>query len=267
MRPDYGKGAYRRAIELVAHERGGHGEVVGELEDDFHHFGVRLEFDRQTVTAIEGADIRVPWTTCPGALAPLRGLQGATLTPSFRDALALCDAREQCTHLYDVACLALCHAARVASGDGAKVRRYDFVLHDPDPHGRARAVLTQDGERRFDLFMRGMRIEEGWPEAFAGTSISGTSFARAVAESMGAEQHEGALVLRRALFIGIGRRYDFDRMERAEIFAEVVGVGACHTFAAGRVTEAERIVGSVREFADGRSAPLDGRDGGFRRGR
>ena len=56
------RGIYRRRIHLHAHRDN---EVRGLLEDDFHHFGVRLRHDGKRVTAITGEDIRVPWSACP----------------------------------------------------------------------------------------------------------------------------------------------------------------------------------------------------------
>ena len=79
--PDYGSGVYRRRIRIEQVEKHGRGGVVvGELEDDFHHFRARVTHDGQTVTAVEGQGLRIPWTTCAGATEPLTSLIGIRYT-------------------------------------------------------------------------------------------------------------------------------------------------------------------------------------------
>ena len=55
-------GAFRRAILLRTLDEA---SVQGELEDDFHRFGVTLRHDGRAVTAVEGRSIRYPWSSCP----------------------------------------------------------------------------------------------------------------------------------------------------------------------------------------------------------
>ena len=54
--------------------------------------------------------------------------------------------------------------------------------------------------------------------------------------------------VRRAVFIGLGRHYDFDRIPRAGGFAGVAG--RCHTFNEERIEEAARVHGTVRNLRD-----------------
>lgn len=243
FREDYGQGSYRRCILLEADA----GRVTAELADDFHHFGVRLDSEGGRVSHVEGEDVRVPWTTCPGALAPLQALRGAALSTSFIEVSRYSDPKAQCTHLYDLACLAICHAARQARG-GAATRRYDIVL--PDRRSSAtRPVLSRDGEVLLEWSILGQQIDEARPAAFAGLSLGGTGFHRFVRRELDEDLAEATLVLRRAIFIGLGRRYDFDQMPTARAFEPIVG-SACHTFDPSRIDQAERIVGSVRDFHD-----------------
>ena len=243
MRPDYGRGSYRRCIVL---ETVGDG-VRGELADDFHHFAVTVEHDGRAVTAARGEGIRVPWTTCPGAIPALRALVGAPLSDSFLETLRYADPRAQCTHLYDLACLAVCHARRAQEG-GAGRRRYDVTLPDRRSGG-SRPTLLRDGELVLDWQILGSEIAEATPEVFAGLSLGGTPFHRFVMRELDADLAEAALVMRRAIFIGLGRRYAFDGMSEARMFAPVVGA-ACHTFDEARVGEAKRVLGTVRDFHD-----------------
>ncbi|HKJ24475.1 MAG TPA: hypothetical protein VKB65_06610, partial [Myxococcota bacterium] len=92
-RADFGGGCYRRRILLEAEGA----EARGELADDFHHFAVRLRHDDARVVEVRGEDVRVPWVTCPGALAPLRRMEGVALSRTLPGILRHTDAREQCT--------------------------------------------------------------------------------------------------------------------------------------------------------------------------
>lgn len=66
--PDYGQGAFRRALRLrvVA------GQVLVDLEDANHAFRLRLLHDGQQVTDIEAETLRHPFVTCAEAVGPLR---------------------------------------------------------------------------------------------------------------------------------------------------------------------------------------------------
>jgi len=240
-RRDYGRGCYRRSIRLAGDAR----EVCGELADDFHHFGVRLRHDGERVLAIEGEGVRMPWTTCAGALAPLRRLEGARLASSLAALLAHTPARAQCTHLHDLACLAIAHAARLLAG-GAPERRYDAELPDRQ-RGATRAALMRDGEACLRWSLEGSAVVAACPDDFDGVSLVGRAFRERLGALRDPERAEAAFVLRRAVFIGTGRRHDFEAMQRAGQFATVVGA-ACHTFDPERVDHARKIHGTVRDF-------------------
>src|SRR5262245_29567242 len=99
----YGEGVYRRGFALA----GGEGSVVADLEDDFHRFRVTLEHDGERVTHVLAQAFRYPWTECVGAVAVLRGLEGAALSQRPRAAARHADPRANCTHLFDLAGLAI----------------------------------------------------------------------------------------------------------------------------------------------------------------
>jgi len=241
-RPGYGEGIYRRSVRLASRD----GEVRGELADDFHHFAVRLAHDGERAIAVEGEDVRVPWTTCPGALEPLRRMEGAPLGDSILAAFGHTRAREQCTHLHDLACLCLTHAAR-----DAVARRYDIAV--PDRVGNAtEATLHRDGREVLRWRVRKSTVEEATPERFAGAPLGGMAFLGLLVRELDAEPDlaEAAWMLQRAVFIAQGRRHDFEGIAEARVFAPVVGP-VCHTFAPSRVADARRVHGTVRDFTDG----------------
>ncbi|HYB13701.1 MAG TPA: DUF2889 domain-containing protein, partial [Myxococcota bacterium] len=200
LRSDYGGGIYRRRIRLAA-ERG---LVRGSLVDDFHDFTVRLEHDGARVSNIEGQARRIPWFTCPGAADPLKLLEGLPLTRSLRSIARHTDPRAQCTHLFDLASLAVSFAAC-----GKVERAYELAV--PDRVGaRTRATLLRDGVSVLRWEIDGARIED--PPPFAGRSLAGGGFLDWVETTLDADQAEAAQVLRRAVVISYGRRFDFDRV-------------------------------------------------------
>jgi len=252
LRSDYGHGSYRRCIVLEA----GPGRARGELADDFHHFAATLDHDGAAVTAVRGEAIRVPWTTCPGAVDPLRHLVGAPLRADASAVARHADPRLQCTHLYDAACLAVaCAARQAATGDASARRRYDFTLPDRRD-GRTRPTLLRDGRPLLAWTVAGLAVEDAEPAVFGGRALMGAGWHALVDSLEDPDLAEAAFVMRRAVFIGLGRQYDFERIPRASAFAPVVGA-ACHTFGAGRVDEALRVAGSVRDFHDAPERILD----------
>lgn len=242
------RGTFRRSIALES--RGG--EVRGELADDFHHFAVRVVHDGERAVEVEGEDVRFPWTTCAGALVPLRRMVGAPVSARVLEVFKHTRPREQCTHLHDVACLALTHAAR---GEGR--RRYDVALPDR-VRGATEAVLRCDGEDLLRWRLAGHRVERSTPDVFDGLLLATSPFLDFLLDELRDRPAlvEAAWILQRAVFIGGGRRYDFEGMREAKDFAAVMGA-ACHTFAPERVGDAKRVGGTVRDFSDAPERVLD----------
>src|SRR5690242_17941726 len=117
---DRGADAYRRRLLLSAPAPG---VVVSDLEDDFHHFTVTLEHDGERVVSVECSSGRWPWSTCPSAAESLRALAGMPLSRRFTAAGRWTDPKQNCTHQFDAACLAITHAAW-----GRTERRYDVEV-------------------------------------------------------------------------------------------------------------------------------------------
>lgn len=254
-RSDYGSGTYRRRIQL----RGmAGGQVRGELADDFHHFVVEVTVEEKEenvegarVLDIRGEDVRVPWTTCPGALAPLRKMIGAKVSSPLAGLVRHTPGREQCTHLHDLACLAIAHAGRMqATCDettGASDRVYDVALPDRVA-GKTAPSIRRDGSIVHAWSVEGNQITRADPEAFSDRPLAGRPFQETLASLADADLSEAAWILQRAVFVGTGRRHDFEKMPDATHFAPIVGA-TCHSFADERVRGAKKIPGTVRDFS------------------
>jgi hypothetical protein len=182
--------------------------VLGGLEDDQHHFTVRVEHDGGHVTEITSESVRAPWTACPAAGAQLQALVGSPLSPRCLEVAGHTRSDQHCTHQLDLATLAIAHAARVAAGgagDAAR-RQYDievpFGLLDGQRHT---VTLARDGEALLAWELEGSRVVSPapWSEATGG-------FARWADATFDADTAEAAVVLKRACSIGMSRGIDLD---------------------------------------------------------
>jgi len=240
----YGSGIYRRRIEI----RVGEGLVRGELEDDFHRFGAAVRHDGRRVLEARGSATRFPWTTCAEAASLLPQLAGLALTRSLCAIARAREPRAHCTHLFDLASLLV---ARAAAGGGDRI----YEVEVPDlREGRTRARLWRDGAPLLDFEVRGLELDG--PPPFGGRRLAG-GFAQWAEAELEADLAEAAQVLRRAVLIAGGRRFDMERMESAVPFASLTR-GACYSFQPARVARALRKRGSVRDFSRRPGALLAG---------
>ncbi len=236
-------GAYRRRIRVVID---GPGSVAGGLEDDFHYFQVQMRHDAGHVTAMEATSKRWPWTTCPGAAEPLRALVGMPLSPRCLAVGDWVDPRQNCTHMFDLAGLAVAHAAR--GGPGGTVRQYDVAV----PYGaqgrrRTDVQLRRDGDLMLTWTLEGMACVD--PPPYSEVRWRG-GFLRWADEHLDPDVAEAAIVLRRACDIGMGRGMDLDAIPNALDLLDTQG-RICHTMQPGIVERARRNRGTTRDY-DGR---------------
>jgi hypothetical protein len=236
---------FRRRIRLVSPRPG---VVLGGLEDTAHHIRVRLQFAGGLIESVTGEAVRLPWTTCPGAAAGLASLVGTELTTSLRALRDRYDPSDHCTHFFDLAQLAVGHAAR-----GGTPVSYDAVC-DPSG-GRIDASLRRNGE----LVLQ-WTVEDGTitgPAPFAGVGLR-EGFLGWCVRNLDDDAAEAAFVLRRAAGISgvAGIRLDDYRT----VGSSGLSPGACFTAQAERIQVAWRNVGSQRDYRDGPEGMLEGFD-------
>ncbi|MFM6931975.1 MAG: DUF2889 domain-containing protein [Novosphingobium sp.] len=112
--------------------------VTAALEDDIHRMAVTVHHDGEKVVRVEADMARHPWDMCPGAVAKVEAdFTGRWLAPSDRTI----DKKANCTHLFDLAELALRHAGNAAP------TLYEVLVSDP-VDGCVTAVLRRDGQER-----------------------------------------------------------------------------------------------------------------------
>lgn len=232
--PGYGSGVYRRRIRLTRNEQ----FVLAEMEDDPHAMMCKIAHDGDTVTAVEADFRHYPLTTCPGAIAPLRELVGLPVNISTADFFAGGRARANCTHMLDLAWLALRHVGR------DQVERH-YAIDIPDEQGGIiHAVLLQDGQPRLEW-----RLDKGvvtTPGPFEGRNpLNG--FNRWAIGTLQEDDLETALVLQKGLFVSGARRFDpgpgpLDQAEQTGL------AGICFGYGAERIATARRCEKGRRDF-------------------
>jgi hypothetical protein len=233
-------GPYRRRIRMVATNPG---VVEGALEDDFHHFEVRLRHDGRFVTGIEARSRRWPWSTCPDAAAHLLPLEGMELSPRCTAVAQVADPRMNCTHQFDLAGLCVSHAAR-----GIERRQYDAEL-PPSIDGVTAPRLWRDGEPLLEWTLStgdGQRALVASPPYDEAPWRGG--FFRWADAHLDADGAEAAIVLRRACEIGMGRGMDLEAVDVAGELGPMMG-GVCYSMQPSVMPVAFRNRGSIRDFA------------------
>jgi hypothetical protein len=224
---------YRRHIRLDAHGR----QVAGELADDAQHFRVRLRHDGSRVLTIDGEAVRHPWSTCAEAAAVLREIERMPLSRRCTAVGEFSNARHHCTHWFDLAGLAVAHAAV-----GRASREYRCAVWGA-PGEIAIATLERDGEPLLDWRLDGMTIRGDAP--FDGRSLKDAFQSWAEGE-LDPDLAEAAIVLRRAAYISPVRFFDLDRYERPGDVTPIAG--QCFTYTDGNAQRAERQIGSKRDY-------------------
>jgi hypothetical protein len=241
-------GSYRRRLRLVTTAPG---VVDGALEDDFHHFAVTLRHDGERVTAVDGGARRWPWSTCPAAAGPLHALEGMPLSLRCLAVGEHADPRINCTHMFDLAGLAVAHAAR--GGAVGTARQYDIeVPNGAQSGGEVDVRLWRDGELLHTWTLDGRSCSS--PPPFSAVPWRG-GFLRWADATFEPDKSEAVIVLRRACDIGMGRGMDLDQYDTAGEL-EPLMLGICYTMQPENIRVARREKDSARDFDDDADALL-----------
>lgn len=194
INPDYGTGACYRHVTVAVAD----GRVTAYLTDNFHEMRCVVHHDGMVVTAIDGEAIRIPTSACPGAIGQLRALVGLPIgTPTrefYRGALA----SSHCTHLLDLAVIAIRHC-----GQARETTSYDATVPD-EIAGETTVEIGRNGARVHRWLVRDGRIVA--PCALRGRTLE-KGFAAWASEVFDADDFEAATILARTWLIAIGRRY------------------------------------------------------------
>lgn len=227
--------SFRRCIELESRFNHDGGQIRAVLEDDFHHFRVALRFSNGSVNAIGAEAPRHPFTTCPGAGEALAALVGMPLDPVATAVTRHTDAAQQCTHMFDLAGLAIAAAARRIPH-----RRYDMEV-PRHVDGRSIARLVRD-----DGFLLQWAVHESTilgPAPYSNIDMR-RGMAHWAIETLDEDEAEAAIVLRRCALISLGRRLGVQTGPHTHL------AGHCYTHQPVRAQQAIRIAESTLDFTE-----------------
>jgi Protein of unknown function (DUF2889) len=236
--PRYGSGMYRRRIRLTRQRH----QIHGDLEDDCHGFRVMLQHDSRVVTAVSGTALRVPLTSCAGALAPLQAMVGIALGAPQSAILSTVKPRNNCTHWYDLSLLALAHATQ-----REEVRVYDVEVVDRSADGSSsRAEVFLNGQSIHRWQVANTSVVE--PQAYAGRPVLSGFSAWANNVFSGVEL-EAAFVLSKGIFVAFSRLFDMSSLGGQPALEHTNMLGVCYSYSPGVVETAYRKYGTVRDFS------------------
>lgn len=230
---DYGSGHFNRRIHLRKIDGG----VVAALEDCSHAFRIHLYHDGSKVTAINAESIRYPMTGCLGAPDHLRALQGLPLGLDATEYMLREHPRSHCTHLYDLALLALAHTAR----DDIE-RQIDVVIPDElDAPVQAQVFINQKEVLCWEI--------QAWHvvSPYTGKPVFRGFSQWAEASLQGAEKEAG-YALQKSYMVAQARRFDADAMASNKPSSEVNMHGACFNYSDAVLPHTERIKNTLRDF-------------------
>lgn len=228
-------GRFRRSVRVRGE---GEARFVGTVQDDFHHFVIRLRVTAGRVAAIAAETLRAPWSTCAAADLPLLALVGQPLVERASDIGRLIDMRAQCTHMFDLAGLLLAAASR-----HEQALDYEAFVEPAASGTGMDARLEQAGAVALAWRVAGGRIT--FPVAAAGVPLD-RGF-RAWSEGLPLLEAERAFVLRRAIFVSKGRRQRLIESDSPDGLGLPVGV--CHSLGAAIRRDAIRLKDTRIDYA------------------
>ncbi len=201
--------------------------IEGELIDNVHQFCVSILHDGDRIQSVESRAVRFPWTSCPAGLDRLKALVGTPLRQDNHRSMSI-DKAQQCTHLYDLAKLAIGHAF----DDGSL--RYDIRVDAQHDGDGAEGEIRRNGAPVLRWSVRNGRIMSEDPfhdHAATGKAVWPAAVANDPAII------EAAILLRRGLLVFFGRRRSKGTVHATQL---PYMSGACLTFQPGVMEEAIR---------------------------
>lgn len=231
LNPDFGSGALRRRIRLIATP----GLVRAGVEDSYHSFRLDLAHEAGAVSRVETRALRYPLDTCPLASGPLQKFIGFSLSTPWSDLIAHQNPREHCTHLYDLLFLAMVHASRGGQ------RTYDITVPDENL-GPVWSTVHRDGIEVLRWKTQSGVVLE--PQRFAGRPLL-KGFSRWAGEQLSGDELEAAVVLHKGYFVSRARRFDIAGGAGQRVAHLEVMRGACFSYSEPRMSVAVRMAGHV----------------------
>ncbi|GAB3101731.1 DUF2889 domain-containing protein [Aestuariicella hydrocarbonica] len=226
---------FRRVINIMVHGDTDSGEVRAALEDDYHHFRVRLNLHNQRITEAHAEALRTPYTLCKDSVAEITKICQTPILQTAHDITRATDARLQCTHQLDLAGLALATAARGLKSQhyAAEVPRHKLGFTQPRLWRNGTEILHWDVQDNI------IKSPAPFCERPLGQGMSSWAIA-----NLDSETAEAAMVLRRCTLISLGRLRNLDLETHAHDW------GRCYVQQPERAFDAKRVIGSTLDFSE-----------------
>ena len=158
--------------------------------------------------------------------------------------MQMTDRVQQCTHQYDLFCLAVTHAFHHRED-----RRYDIIVTDPTEGDLVPTTLYINGQPRLDWLVQDYERLES-PEHCRGVNTM-KGFTNWVKANIPADQHELYFMAQRAWFVARTQKLDIEAMEGQPAPWSGPPAGNCHGTQAQRYAAAVRMDNSMRRFTPG----------------
>ena len=233
----YGQGIYRRRTLLS--RKPGAIEVV--MEDCSHAMKLLMQHQAGNITDLQGEVIRAPVTSCRGAPGQLTDLIGLPLSDNADIYRQHSPQHHHCTHLYDMALLAIEFAQREE-----ELQQFDVAVGD-EVDGAIDGKIFLNHRLIHHWVVRQGKLAE--PTEFAGQSAF-KGFAHWAKSQFSGDALLCAFGLQRGLMVANARRWDMAALagEPADTFCPPPG--ACYSYSKGREKTALRTANPVRDFSD-----------------
>lgn len=231
--PNFGSRISRRRVRLVSEA----GRVVAEFADIYHQMHCELYHDGEKILSVKASMPRIPTSLCRGAIDVLDALKGTSLTTSLSDLYGGNRSREHCTHLFDLAVLALRHSQR----PGELI--YDAEV--PDMNQTVEISVTRNGKLVHNWRIRDEKIV--LPVDLSGKPIL-KGFMAWASKHYDEDELEAALVLSRTVFIARGRRFAIDRGRGHTLDVHKSLEGSCFAYQPSRSPFGHYLGTNERDF-------------------
>lgn len=230
--PGYGSGVYVRSLALTTPAPG---RVCLAMEDIVHAFQITMTHAEGRITGIEANwdRERYPHTSCAGAGLALPAMVGCPLGDDLFAVPRHGDARQHCTHMFDMLCVAVQHAHQ-----GLEDRRYDVVV--PDAVGGLQVATLSLNGRAVLVFEFDDDLVLHSPPACQGLSVL-RGFMPWVRANVPVQAHTLYFIMQKALFVSRAQKLDLAAMVGQRATLSGPPAGTCFGSQPERVAHAVRM--------------------------
>jgi hypothetical protein len=212
----------------------GNRRIEAHMQDHVHHVKVVVTHADGRVISAVPQGVRLPWDTCPFAVAGVTRTAGMTVEQA-REGLGWPGGRTaNCVHMVDLTRVALAHV------DDTEDASYEITV-TPALATVRDARIERDGELLLEWTLDGQTLVGDEP--FNGHTLRAADFVD-WRQALAPELREPATILRRACHIAPSRDIDLDQMRVA---AESISAdSSCYTLQPDVIDHAHRQRGTFR---------------------